>query len=106
MVSSKLLAGLHDNIHQQLATSRSAFVRPGTKGDASEHVWLELLPIYLPKRYQAASAHVVDSQGEFSDQMDVVVFNRQYTTAESFSMKVRPSSPPKASMQSSKRSRR
>lgn len=52
---------------------------PGTKGDASESVWLELLTAYLPQRYQAAKAHVVDSRGVFSDQIDVVVFDRQYS---------------------------
>jgi len=76
---SKLLAGLHDNIHQRLATSSNAFAHPGTKGDASERVWLELLQTYLPHRYQAKTAHVVDSQGKFSEQIDVVVFDRQYS---------------------------
>jgi hypothetical protein len=52
---------------------------PVGKGDASEAVWLELLQRYLPKRYQAAKAHVVDSAGVFSDQIDVVVFDRQYS---------------------------
>src|SRR5262249_49951459 len=47
--------------------------------DASEEVWLELLQTYLPKRYQAAKAHVVDSNGTFSDQIDVVIFDRQYS---------------------------
>jgi hypothetical protein len=38
-----------------------------------------LLDTYLPKRYQVATAHVVDSEGNFSDQIDVVVFDRQYS---------------------------
>jgi hypothetical protein len=59
--------------------ARSSFAHPGTKGDASEGVWLELLDKYLPKRYQATKAHVVDSNGNFSQQMDVVVFDRQYS---------------------------
>ena len=50
-----------------------------TKGNASEHVWLELFRTYLPQRYRAESAHVVDSNGAFSDQIDVVVFDRQYS---------------------------
>ena len=74
-----LLAGLHDDIELKLKTSRAAFGHPGTKGDASETVWLELLQNYLPKRYQAEKAHIVDSTGEFSDQMDVVIFDRQYS---------------------------
>lgn len=75
----KLLEGLHDTIHQKLETSRKALVHPGIKGDASERIWLELLQTYLPKRYQAEKAHVVDSKGNFSQQMDVVIFDRQYS---------------------------
>ena len=76
---SELLSGLHNDIQRRLETARRCFGHPGTKGDASENVWLELLQIYLPKRYQAATAHVVDSRGAFSQQIDVVVFDRQYS---------------------------
>ena len=76
---AQLLAGLHDDIQQRLETVRKSFGHPGTKGDASEKVWLQLLDTYLPKRYQAATAHVVDSKGVFSEQIDVVVFDRQYS---------------------------
>jgi hypothetical protein len=75
----QLLASLHDDIQQRLETVRKTFGHPGTKGDASEKVWLQLLQTYLPQRYQAASAHVVDSNGTFSQQIDVVVFDRQYS---------------------------
>jgi len=74
-----LLSSLHEDIQQRLATVRRSFGHPGTKGDASESVWIGLLEKYLPKRYQAAKAHVVDSLGAFSDQIDVVVFDRQYS---------------------------
>jgi hypothetical protein len=75
----QLLAGLHDDIEQRLAIARKAFGHPGTKGDASESVWLQLFKTYLPQRYQAETAHVVDSKGAFSDQIDVVLFDRQYS---------------------------
>ncbi|MDR4469656.1 MAG: hypothetical protein MRJ68_15410 [Nitrospira sp.] len=75
----KILAGLHDDIERRLAAARQLFGHPGTKGDASERVWLELLQQYLPLRYRAEKAHVVDSKGVFSDQIDVVVFDRQYS---------------------------
>lgn len=74
-----LLSELHDEIQEKLGRARRSFGHPGTKGDASEQVWLELLNTYLPQRYQATSAHVVDSVGSFSDQIDVVVFDRQYS---------------------------
>jgi hypothetical protein len=75
----QILAGLHDDIEQRLAIARKAFAHPGTKGDASESVWLELLRAYLPRRYSAATAHVVDSKGVFSQQIDVTVFDQQYS---------------------------
>jgi len=75
----RLLSGLHDDIQSRLAAARSLIGHPGAKGDASEKVWLELLQTYLPTRYQAASAFVVDSGGSFSEQCDVVVFDRQYS---------------------------
>lgn len=76
---SELLSGLHDDIQHRLALARKSFGHATTKGDASEEVWLEMLQKYLPQRYQAAKAHVVDSRGMFSEQIDVVVFDRQYS---------------------------
>jgi hypothetical protein len=76
---SQLLASLHDDIQQRLAIARKAIAHPGGKGDASESVWVKLLETYLPRRYQVSSAHVVDSKGTFSDQIDVVIFDRQYS---------------------------
>jgi hypothetical protein len=64
-----LLHGLHDEIHQRLQIARQSFGHPGTKGDASEAIWLQMLQKYLPERYRAEKAHVVDSTGAFSDQM-------------------------------------
>jgi hypothetical protein len=76
---SRLLADLHRDIEQRLATARLAFAHPVAKGDASEGVWLELLQNYLPRRYQAQKAFIVDSKGQFSEQIDVVIFDRQYS---------------------------
>lgn len=75
----KLLESLHDDIHQRLEISRKAFAHSVAKGDATEAVWLELLKKYLPERYQAERAFVVDSKGVFSQQIDVVIFDRQYS---------------------------
>ena len=74
-----LFANLNDDIRQRLEIARQSFTHPGTKGDANENVWLDILNTYLPKRYKAAKAHVVDSQGAFSDQIDVVVYDAQYS---------------------------
>lgn len=76
---TELLSSLHDDIEQKLAIARKSFAHPVTKGDASEQIWLQMLQTYLPTRYQATSAHVVDSHGDFSEQIDIVIFDRQYT---------------------------
>ena len=75
----ELLGGLHDDIQSRLAIARKTLGHSVAKGDASEEVWLELLQTYLPHRYQAAKAFVVDSTGAFSEQIDVLVFDRQYS---------------------------
>src|SRR5213078_4537570 len=76
---ARVLENLHSDIQNRLFVARSSFAHPGTKGDASESIWIEVLRKYLPQRYQAENAHVVDSRGVFSQQIDVVVFDRQYS---------------------------
>jgi len=76
---TKLLEGLHDDIHQKLEFAKNSIGHSVSKGDASEDVWLELFKTYLPKRYQAEKAYVVDSEGTFSQQIDIVIFDRQYS---------------------------
>jgi len=41
-----------------------------TAGAASEHRWRQLFERYLPQRYRAAPAFVVDSLGQRSSQVD------------------------------------
>lgn len=76
---SQLLSSLHEDIQTRLSVARKSFQHPGVKGDASESVWISLLEKYLPSRYSVAKAHVVDSRGKFSEQIDLVVFDRQYS---------------------------
>lgn len=75
----QLLSGLHDDIEARLSLARKTFAHAPTKGDASENVWLDLFKTYLPQRYSAETAHVVDSEGHISEQIDVVIFDRHYT---------------------------
>lgn len=75
---SELLDTLHTRIQGELQACR-VLAHPTDKGDASEDVWLKLMQDYLPQRYRAEKAHVVDSNGEFSEQIDIVIFDRQYT---------------------------
>lgn len=74
-----MLESINGNIESRLREVRTVIDHSGTKGDASEKVWLKLFRDYLPKRYQVENAFVVDSAGSVSDQLDVVVFDRQYS---------------------------
>jgi hypothetical protein len=76
---SSMLASLSDDIEHQLKQARITIDHAGTKGDASEDIWLDLMRLYLPKRYQVEKAKIVDSDGNISDQIDIVIFDRQYT---------------------------
>jgi hypothetical protein len=74
-----LFLSLQNEMIAHLSTTRGNIPHPGTKGDASELRWLEMLQQYLPKRYQVEKAFVVDSKGTISDQIDIVIFDRQYS---------------------------
>ncbi len=77
------LADLFCRLQRQLLAKqnliRDVVLHPGTKGDASELNWLELLRDYLPKRYRVEKAFLVDSNGTLSQQQDIVIFDRQYS---------------------------
>lgn len=75
----KMLANLHEDIQRRLQAVRETVGHNGTMGDGSENVWLDLLRKYLPERYAVEKAFVVDSKDKMSQQIDVVIFDRQYT---------------------------
>lgn len=58
----------------QLAVGR-LFEHASAAGSASEHHWLELFDRYLPQRYRAAPAFVINSAGSRSRQIDLAIFD-------------------------------
>lgn len=74
-----ILSGLQAQLEGALGGSRMALAHPGARGEAAEENWLRLLREHLPNRYQADRAFVIDSQGACSDQIDVVIYDRQYS---------------------------
>lgn len=75
---SLLFADFHDRIERELGTARN-LGHPTEKGDASEQVWNDVLNHYLPRRYECRKGFVVDSKGTFSQQIDVIIHDRQYS---------------------------
>lgn len=75
----KLFLDLQGQMIARLKTDIDTIKHPTTKGDASETNWRSMLSEYLPRRYQVESGFLVDSDGSISDQIDIVVFDRQYS---------------------------
>ena len=51
----------------------------GDRGEVNEQHFIDFLRKYLPNRYTVEKAIVLDSEGNVSDSIDIVVFDRQYT---------------------------
>lgn len=67
ILKSKLELSLHSVPHDP------------TMGAVNEAHFIELLRRYLPSRYSIDSGFVIDSKGNTSDQIDVVIFDQIYT---------------------------
>lgn len=59
--------------------SSSRIAHAGDRGEVNEQYFIEFLRHYLPNRYTVDKAIVIDSLGNVSDSIDVVVYDRQYT---------------------------
>lgn len=66
-------------LYSKLKLSSSSVTHNGILGDVNEEHFIELLKRYLPARYSVESGIILDSQGKTSDQIDVVIYDRQYT---------------------------
>lgn len=63
----------------KLALSSQTITHSGVMGEVSEDYFIEILRQYLPHRYAVDTGIVLDSSGATSDQIDVIIFDNQYT---------------------------
>ncbi|MGD8450889.1 MAG: hypothetical protein PVJ57_03645 [Phycisphaerae bacterium] len=75
----ELFLSLQKQMQARLETNRCHITHPGSKGDATEQCWRDMLGDYLPHRYQVEKAFVVDCEGGLSEQIDAVIIDRQYS---------------------------
>jgi hypothetical protein len=69
-VQTQMLAGL---------AVGDAFENPSACGAASEQRWIGLFERYLPGRYRASPAFVVDADGRRSRQIDIAIYDSLYS---------------------------
>jgi hypothetical protein len=75
---TKIFHRVQQEMLAQLAVGR-LFEHASAAGAATEHHWLELFDRYLPKRYRATPAFVIDSAGRRSRQVDIAIFDNLYS---------------------------
>lgn len=75
----KLYSMMQAEMLHTLQAGVAAFTHPGTKGDNSEANWIEWFRKYLPSRYTVDKAIIIDSNGQQSHQIDLVIYDTQYS---------------------------
>lgn len=75
----RIFLGLQTEMVAKLRSSRANVKHPTAKGNVTEGSWRRLLETYLPKRYAVESAFVIDSGGNISEQVDLVIFDRHFS---------------------------
>lgn len=77
----KLVEGFNleqDCLRASLASSER-IKHCGDRGETNEQHFIKFLRHYLPNRYSVEKATVIDSEGQTSESIDIVIFDRQYT---------------------------
>lgn len=76
---SELYCNIQDQMIASLNLSSSAVVHSGTKGDATENDWISFFRSYLPTRYKVDKGIVIDSDGNQSQQIDIIIYDNHYS---------------------------
>lgn len=75
----KLFSALDDEMRLKLSNKIDEITHPGSKGTETELNWTGLLRTYLPERYKVSNGFVVDHEGNISDQIDIIIYDRHFT---------------------------
>lgn len=75
----KLFSGLDAELKLILSNHIDNVSHPTSKGDESELNWIGLLKEYLPERYKVDSGFVIDHEGSISEQIDIIIYDRNFT---------------------------
>ena len=74
-----LFTSLQENLTSDLRSNKTVLMHPGEKGNATEDSWIKFFERHLPQRYRVSRAFVIDANGEQSEQIDIVIYDWQYT---------------------------
>lgn len=71
--------GEQESLLAKMRSRRANAGHPVAVGDGTEEGWRAVLDEFLPKRYCVSHGFVVDSKGNRSLQLDVIIHDRQYS---------------------------
>ena len=63
----------------KLKRAAQSIEHSGMHGSVNEDHWIDVFRAYLPNRYAVATGFVIDSLGNRSEQIDIVIFDRHFT---------------------------
>lgn len=75
----ELFFALQTDLASDLATSRQTMPHPGVLGSSIENGWRRMLDKHLPWRYCVSKGFVVDAEGGMSNEIDLIIHDRQYS---------------------------
>lgn len=70
---------VQSNLAGTMKLASQSISHGGVMGSVNEDHWTELFRKYLPNRYDVATGIVIDSKGNRSEQIDLVIFDRHFT---------------------------
>lgn len=74
-----LYSAMQKEMMSTLHAGTVAVIHSGTKGDNTEYNWINWFKAYLPNRYKVDKAIIIDSTGQQSEQIDLVIYDAQYS---------------------------
>jgi hypothetical protein len=75
----KALFDVQTKLKQTIRLATNSIKRVGTPVEINEEHWIALFRDYLPSRYEVAKGIVIDSLGNRSEHIDIVIFDRHHT---------------------------
>lgn len=75
----ELFKNMQTQMESTLELGRAFITHNGEMGEAAEESWRQWLQKYLPRRYCIDKAIIVDCNGNTSDQIDIVIYDGQYS---------------------------
>lgn len=75
----ELFKNMQIQMQSTLELGREHITHKGEMGEAAEESWRKWLREYLPHRYCVDKAIIVDCDGNTSDQIDIVIYDVQYS---------------------------